>query len=65
MDINPARSHLLIDLTCPHCQKKNSVTVASNSAAYHHDESELRCAYCGKPWRVRLPGPIYAGPFPK
>jgi hypothetical protein len=22
MDINPARSHLLIDLTCPHCQKK-------------------------------------------
>jgi transcription elongation factor Elf1 len=65
MASNPTPPHVLIVLTCPHCQKKNSVAVVKHLEINNYEKSEVHCAYCGKSWDASLPGPILAGPFPK
>lgn len=57
--------HVLVDLTCPHCQKNNAVAViqdAKPSEAFH---KKVSCVHCKKAWEPVTPGPIMAGPFPK
>jgi diguanylate cyclase (GGDEF)-like protein len=60
-----APAHVLVDLTCPHCQKKNSVAVDARSAASHSAPWNVQCAHCKLDWEPMLSGPIMAGPFPK
>jgi diguanylate cyclase (GGDEF)-like protein len=57
--------HFMIDVTCPHCQKKNSVALNAHSAPTHANPWKVQCAHCKLEWAPLLPGPIMAGPFPK
>jgi len=57
--------HVLVDLTCPHCQKKNSFAVVQDSGSNQAVNEEVLCAHCKKTWEPVVPGPIMAGPFPK
>ena len=57
--------HVLVDLTCPHCRKKNSVALDTHSGANDAAAREVLCAHCKQAWEPVLSGPIMAGPFPK
>jgi len=61
----PAPLNVLVDLTCPHCQKKNSVAVDTHSGASNAAAREVQCAHCKQAWKARPLRPIMAGPFPK
>ena len=61
----PASLNVLVDLTCPHCRKKNSVALDTHSGANEAAAREVQCAHCKHPWEPVLSGPIVAGPFPK
>lgn len=61
----PAPLHVLVDLTCPHCQKGNSVAVDILSGASRAGRREVQCVHCKQAWEALLSGPIMAGPFPK
>jgi two-component system cell cycle response regulator len=61
----PAPLHVLVDVTCPHCGKKNSVAVDAHSEGYDGSRQEVQCAHCKRAWEPALSGPIMAGPFPK
>lgn len=58
--------HILVDLTCPLCNKRNLVAVDArsdaNSAA---GPKTVQCAHCNQSWHAPLSGAITAGPFPK
>jgi diguanylate cyclase (GGDEF)-like protein len=56
---------VLVDLTCPHCNRKNSVAVDTQSGASAPAQQEVQCAHCKQPWDALLFGPVLAGPFPK
>lgn len=57
--------HVLVDLTCPHCQKKNSFAVVQDCGPNQAFRKAVLCAHCKKAWDPVIPGPIMAGPFPK
>src|SRR5713226_1632768 len=57
--------HVLVDLTCPHCQKKNSIALDTRSGANDAAARKVQCAHCKQAWEPVLSGPIKAGPFPK
>ena len=58
--------HVLVDLTCPRCNKGNLVAVDAHSAAGGAaGPKTLHCAHCSHAWEVPLSGPVTAGPFPK
>jgi diguanylate cyclase (GGDEF)-like protein len=58
--------HVLVDLTCPHCQKANLVAVDAHSGSNSAPGPKaISCAYCHQVWEAPLSGPIAAGPFPK
>jgi diguanylate cyclase (GGDEF)-like protein len=57
--------HFMVDVTCPHCQKKNSVALNAHSTPTHANPWKVQCAHCKLEWEPLLPGPIMAGPFPK
>jgi diguanylate cyclase (GGDEF)-like protein len=57
--------HVLVDLTCPQCHKKNSVALETHSGAKEAAAREVQCAHCKHFWEPVLSGPIVAGPFPK
>ncbi|HET8921943.1 MAG TPA: diguanylate cyclase [Candidatus Acidoferrum sp.] len=61
----PAPLHVLVDVTCAHCHKKNSVAVDAHSQAGDAGPHEVQCAHCKETWKPALSGPILAGPFPK
>ncbi len=61
----PTQRHILLDLICPHCQKKNLLAVVLAHGASSHVERAVECAHCKKVWKPSLPGPVMAGPFPK
>ena len=63
-DPRPAQLHVMVDLTCPHCQKKNSVALDAQSASAHANPWKVQCAHCKMQWAPLLAGPIMAGPFP-
>jgi diguanylate cyclase (GGDEF)-like protein len=65
MQTKPAPLHVLVDVTCPHCSKKNSVAVDAHSEASSGGRQEVQCAHCKRAWEPALSGPIMAGPFPK
>lgn len=56
---------VLVDVTCPHCHKKNSVAVDAHSEARIGNRQEVQCAHCKKAWEPAVSGLILAGPFPK
>jgi len=60
-----AALHVLVDLTCPRCHKKNSVALDTHSGANEAAAREVQCAHCRQAWEPVLSGPIVAGPFPK
>ena len=64
-EAEPAPLHVLVDLTCPRCHKKNSVALDTHSGANEAAARELQCAHCKQAWEPVLSGPIVAGPFPK
>jgi diguanylate cyclase (GGDEF)-like protein len=64
-DTEPASLHVLVDLTCPHCHKQNSVAVDTHSGTNTASAREAHCAHCKRAWQPVLSGPIMAGPFPK
>ena len=57
--------HVLVDLTCPHCQKKNAFAVIQDAGPSQALHEEVLCAHCKNSWEPVIPGPIMAGPFPK
>lgn len=57
--------HVLVDVTCPHCRKRNSLAVDTHPDAREVDRREVQCAHCKKGWKPAVSGPIVAGPFPK
>ena len=57
--------HVLVDLTCPHCHKRNSVALDTHSGANESAAREVQCAHCKQAWEPVLSGPIMSGPFPK
>lgn len=57
--------HVLVDLTCPYCRKKNAFAVIQNSGPRQSLHERVICAYCKKDWEPVIPGPVMAGPFPK
>lgn len=61
----PASLNVLIDLTCPHCHKKNSVALDTHSGTSNAAAREVQCGHCKRTWQPVLSGPIMAGPFPK
>jgi len=63
--IESAALHVLVDLTCPRCHKKNSVALDTHSGANEAAAREVQCAHCKQAWEPILSGPIVAGPFPK
>jgi len=63
MATNPVSRHILVDLTCPYCKRKNSEAI--KRGVNHDEHADIRCAYCQKSWEQVLPGPFMAGPFPK
>ncbi len=65
MATTPARPHVLIDLTCPHCHKKNSVAITPMAETSNAGLAEIKCPHCQQPWEQKLPGQVMAGPFPK
>src|SRR6266403_2044643 len=64
-DTETAPLHVLVDLTCPHCRKKNSVALDTHSGANNAAAREVQCAHCKQAWEPVLSGPIMAGPIPK
>jgi diguanylate cyclase (GGDEF)-like protein len=64
-ETQPAPLHVLVDLTCPRCRKKNSVALDTHSGANEAAAREVQCAHCKQAWSPVLSGPIVAGPFPK
>src|SRR5260221_2739805 len=64
-DAELAPLHILVDLTCPHCHKQNSVAVDTQSGTSTAAAREAICAHCKQTWEPILTGPIMAGPFPK
>jgi diguanylate cyclase (GGDEF)-like protein len=64
-DAEPAPLNILVDLTCPHCHKQNSVAVDTHSGTSSAAAREAKCAHCKQAWKPMLSGPIMAGPFPK
>src|SRR6266581_481645 len=64
-ETQPASLNVLVDLTCPHCHKKNSVALDTHSGTSNAAAREVECAHCKQPWKPMLSGPILAGPFPK
>lgn len=65
VEVNQVPLHVLVDLTCPHCQKKNSFAVIQEGGPNQALRKEVLCAHCKKTWDPLVPGPIMAGPFPK
>ena len=65
VEVNQVPLHVLVDLTCPHCQKKNSFAVIQEGGPNQALRKEVLCAHCKKTWDPVVPGPIMAGPFPK
>lgn len=57
--------HVLVNLTCPHCQKKNAFAVTQDAAPSKALHEKVICAHCKKAWEPVIPGPVLAGPFPK
>lgn len=57
--------HVLVDLTCPHCQRKNAFAVIQEAGPSEGLQERVICAYCEKAWEPVIPGPVMAGPFPK
>jgi DNA-directed RNA polymerase subunit M/transcription elongation factor TFIIS len=57
--------HVMVDLTCPHCDKKNSFAVIQDPEPNEAGHRQVWCAHCKEAWQLLLPGPIMAGPFPK
>jgi diguanylate cyclase (GGDEF)-like protein len=64
-DTESAPLHVLVDLTCPKCHKKNSIALDTRSGANDAAAREVQCAHCKQAWEPVLSGPIKAGPFPK
>jgi diguanylate cyclase (GGDEF)-like protein len=56
---------VLVDLSCPHCGKKNSFAILQSSGERNAARREVRCAHCKETWEPLVPGPVMAGPFPK
>jgi transposase-like protein len=63
MSSSPASPHILIELTCPYCERTNSVAIKRGVSDVEH--ANIKCAHCQKSWEQVLPGPFMAGPFPK
>jgi diguanylate cyclase (GGDEF)-like protein len=61
----PASLNVLVDLTCPHCHKRNSVALDTHSGTSNAAARKVKCAHCKEVWSPVLSGPIMAGPFPK
>jgi diguanylate cyclase (GGDEF)-like protein len=61
----PQSLNILVDLACPHCHKKNSVALDTQSGTSNAAPREVQCAHCKQSWEPVLSGPIIAGPFPK
>lgn len=57
--------HVLIDLTCPHCQRMNAFAVIRDAGPNQALHEIVLCAHCKKSWKPVIPGPVMAGPFPK
>jgi hypothetical protein len=61
----PLQEHILLDLTCPHCQRINLLAVVPAQDASSYVKCAVECAHCKKTWEPSLPGPVMSGPFPK
>src|SRR5258708_2793819 len=61
----PTPLHVMVDVICTYCDRKNSFAVFQDSASSEVGRRQIRCAHCQQVWEPLLPGPIMAGPFPK
>jgi len=58
-------THVMVDVTCSHCEKKNSVAITPDAVAAEAVPHKVRCAHCNKSWDPLISGAVLAGPFPK
>ena len=65
MGIAPTQHHILLDLTCPHCQRMNLLAVVPASGASGYVECAVECAHCKETWEASIAGTVVGGPFPK
>jgi hypothetical protein len=61
----PPQEQILLDLTCPHCQRMNLLAVVPASGASSYVERAVECAHCKKVWEASILGTVVGGPFPK
>lgn len=57
--------HALVDLTCPHCHRRNAFAVIQEAGRSQARHESVLCAHCKKSWEPVITGPVMAGPFPK
>jgi diguanylate cyclase (GGDEF)-like protein len=57
--------NMLVDLTCPLCNKMNSIALDPASASEQSGPHQVQCSHCKQSWQAVLSGRIVAGPFPK
>jgi diguanylate cyclase (GGDEF)-like protein len=58
-------THVMVDVTCTHCGKKNSVAIGRDAVADEAIPRQVRCGHCKQSWDPLLSGTVMAGPFPK
>src|ERR1700747_3282758 len=61
MSTNPASPHILVDLTCPRCKRKNSVAIKLGVSDV--ERVEIKCAYCKQSWEQELPVHLWLDRF--
>ena len=52
-----------VELTCPHCQKRNTVSIVDDPLETSSVIADIECARCRKRWDAAVPGAVIAGPF--
>src|SRR5260370_6039005 len=63
MATTAASPHILNDLPCPHCHKKNSVAITPMAETSNAGLAEIKCPHCQQPWEQKLPGQVMAAAF--
>jgi transcription elongation factor Elf1 len=63
MSTAPKPAYVEIQLTCPHCQIKNTVHVLYMSGFSQPETEMIACKKCDKGFEAMVPNKIVGGPF--
>jgi len=57
--------HVVMTISCPHCQQKQVVQVRARAGFAQMADQTVKCVKCDKDFTVMLPDQILDGPFPE